>query len=134
MVVIGKTDQFEHMYKEKFRAFAAQFGQFVSYERDIATRDLGLHLTKPSKSGGATVTSCLCWFQMKGIMPKTLPKEKAEKAITFNYKLEVEHLKFWFLQPMPTYLALYVGSLDSFYILNLQKYVENTWGKGILTF
>ncbi len=46
MVVIGKTDLFEHTYTEKFRAFAAQFGQFVSYERDIATRDLGLHLTR----------------------------------------------------------------------------------------
>lgn len=132
MVVIGKTDQFEHIYKEKFRAFAAQFGQFVYYDRDIATRDLGLHLTQPLKTGGAKVTSCLCWFQMKGIMPETLPKEEAERATSFPYRLKVEHLRFWFLQPMPTYLALYVGSLDLFYILNLQKYVEDTWGRDIL--
>jgi hypothetical protein len=133
VVVIGKTDQFEHLYKEKLRSFIAQFGQFVSYERDIAARDLGLHLTRSLKTGGASVSSCLCWFQLKGIMPETLPKEQAEKAATFPYELKVEHLRFWFLQPMPTYLALYIGSLDSFFILNLQKYVEDHWGRDILT-
>lgn len=42
MVITGKTDQLEHMYQEKFRFFVAQLGQFVTYERDIATCDLGL--------------------------------------------------------------------------------------------
>jgi hypothetical protein len=74
MVVVGKTDQFEHLYMQKFRGFAARFGHFVAYERDIATRDIGLHLTEPLKSGGAKLTTCLCWFQMKGIMKKTMPK------------------------------------------------------------
>ena len=133
MVIVGKTDQFEHLYKEKFRNFAAQFGHFVEYERDVATRDLGLHLTEPMQSGGVKLTSCLCWFQMKGVMAETLPKEKAEKASAFRYRLKVEHLKFWFLQPMPTYLALYIESLDRFLILNLQKYVQERWGNKILS-
>lgn len=133
MVIVGKTDQFEHLYMEKFRGFAAHFGQFVEYKRDIATRDIGLHLTQPLKSGAAKLTTCLCWFQMKGIMKKTLPKKDAENAKSFSYRLKVEHLRFWFLLPMPTYLALYVESLDKFFILNLQKYVEKTWGKEILT-
>jgi hypothetical protein len=47
MVIIGRTDEFEHRYTEKFRNFAAQFGHFVAYERDVATRDIGLHLTEP---------------------------------------------------------------------------------------
>jgi hypothetical protein len=34
---------------------------------------------------------------------------------------------------MPTYLALYIESIDQFFILNLQSYVEATWGKGILS-
>src|SRR5258708_1487368 len=104
---------------EKFRSFAAQFGQFVAYERDVATRDIGLHLTEPLESGGAKLTTCLCWFQMKGIMAETLPNEEAKTKSAFKYRLKVEHLKFWFLQPMPTYLALYVESLDRFLILNL---------------
>jgi hypothetical protein len=132
MVIVGKTDEFEHRYMEKFRTFAAQFGHFVSYERDIATRDIGLHLAEPLQSGGAKLTACLCWFQMKGIMADTLPKEKAEAVPTFKYRLKVDHLKFWFLQPMPTYLALYIESLDRFLILNLQKYVEEKWGRDIL--
>jgi hypothetical protein len=133
MVIVGKTDQFEHLYMQKFRSFAAQFGHFVEYERDIATRDIGLHLTEPLASGAVKLTSCLCWFQMKGIMATTLPADKAKEVGSFTYRLRVEHLRFWFLQPMPTYLALYVESLDRFYILNLQKYVEEKWGKEILS-
>jgi len=133
MVILGKTDEFEHRYTEKFRNFAAQFGHFVAYERDVATRDIGLHLRQPLQSGGVRLTNCLCWFQMKGIMAETLPREKAEKASAFRYRLKVEHLKFWFPQPMPAYLALYVESLGRFLILNLQKYVEERWGKNILS-
>ena len=133
MVVVGKTDQFEHLYMQKFRSFAAQFGHFVEYERDVAVRDIGLHLTEPLASGGVQLTTCLCWFQMKGIMATTLPQDKAKEAPTFKYRLKVEHLRFWYLQPMPTYLALYIESLDRFYVLNLQKYVEEKWGKNIYT-
>jgi len=66
-------------------------------------------------------------------MADTLPEEEAKATETFKYRMKVEHLKFWFLQPMPTYLALYIESLDSFLILNLQKYVAETWGRGILS-
>src|ERR1700734_573987 len=121
MAIIGKTDEFEHRYKEKFRAFAAQFGHFVTYERDIAKRDIGLHLKEPLPSGEAKLTSCLCWFQLKGIMAETFPEDKAKNAGAFKYRMKLEDLKFWFLQPMPTYLALYVESIDKFFILNLQK-------------
>ena len=133
MVLVGRADEFEHRYMEKFRNFAAQFGHFVAYERDVATRDIGLHLTEALQSGGAKLTTCLCWFQMKGIMADTLPEEEAKVAETFRYRMKVEHLKFWFLQPMPTYLALYIESLDRFLILNLQKYVDMTWGRDILS-
>ena len=34
---------------------------------------------------------------------------------------------------MPTYLALYIESLDRFLILNLQKYIEKKWGRNILS-
>lgn len=132
MVIVGQTDQFEHLYMEKFRILAAHFGQFVEYERDVATRDIGLHLTQPLKSGASRLTTCLCWFQMKGIMEKTLHKGDAEAAKIFRCSLKVDHLRFWFLLPMPTYLALYVESIDQFFILNLQKYVESTWGREIL--
>jgi hypothetical protein len=56
-----------------------------------------LHLTEPLKSGGAKLTNCLCWFQMKGIQSATLPEKEPRKASTFKYRMKVEHLKFWFL-------------------------------------
>ncbi|HLJ25516.1 MAG TPA: hypothetical protein VKY85_02290 [Candidatus Angelobacter sp.] len=133
MAIIGKADEFEHRYTEKFRSFAAQFGHFVAYERDIAKRDIGLHLKEHLPSGEAKLTSCLCWFQLKGIMAETLPEARAEASSSFKYRMKVEDLRFWFLQPMPTYLALYIESLDQFFILNLQKYVEEKWGLKILT-
>lgn len=70
---------------------------------------------------------------MKGIMAETLSNKEAKEKSKFKYRLKVEHLKFWFLQPMPTYLALYIESLDRFLILNLQKYIQEKWGRGILS-
>lgn len=34
---------------------------------------------------------------------------------------------------MPTYLALYIESVDKFFILNLTKFVRDKWGRDILT-
>lgn len=51
MVIIGKTDQLEHMYKEKFRFFARNLdsSSHTSVILLLATWGLGLHLTLPMK-------------------------------------------------------------------------------------
>ena len=133
MADIGKTDVFERLYLEKFRAFAAEFGEFVAYERDRGARDLGLHLTHKHSSGKERLSSALCWFQMKGIMATSLPKKTFEKTVEIKLSLEVKHLRYWFLQPMPTYLVVYIESADAFLIQNIQDYVAKTWGRTILT-
>jgi hypothetical protein len=133
MADVGKTDVFERLYTERFRAFAAEFGEFVAYERDRGARDLGLHLTHKLSSGKERLSSALCWFQMKGIMASSLPKKAFEKADEVKLSLEVKHLRYWFLQPMPTYLVVYVESAAIFLIQNIQDYVAKTWGKAILT-
>ena len=124
MALVGKTDSFERLYMEKFRVFAAAFGEFVNYEHDRAARDIGLHLTQQLASGQERVSSSLCWFQMKGVM---------DGLSAISIRLQVSHLKFWFLQPMPTYLVVYVECVDKFLILNIQDYVNDTWGRDILT-
>ena len=128
---IGKTDVFERHYRERFRAFVARFGEFINYERDRGARDIGLHLTKKSKEG-EQLSSTLCWFQLKGVMKDTLPKEKFEKSPTVKFALKLDHLKFWYLQPTPTYLVLYVESVDTFLIMDIQKYIKEKLGEGIL--
>lgn len=135
MIVVGKTDAFERKYMEKFRAFASKFGEFVKYEHDRGARDIGLHLTQKLRSGKERLTAALCWFQMKGLMDSTLSAKQFEakkKEGEITLPLEVSHLRYWYLQPMPTYLVVYVESVDTFFVMNVQDYIVKRWGRKIL--
>jgi hypothetical protein len=132
MLTIGSTDAFERDYMQRFRMFAGQFGEFVSYERDRAARDIGLHLTHKLASGRERLSTALCWFQMKGIMASTLPRKTFENASVVKLSLDVVHLRYWFLQPVPTHLVVYVQSAETFLVMNIQELVEKRWGKSIL--
>ena len=132
-MTIGLPDVFERMYMQKFRELAGQFGEFVEYERDRGARDIGLHLSHKMEDGSERLSSSLCWFQMKGLMSTTLSKEEFEGLEEVKIPLRVNHLQFWYLQPMPTYLALYVKSVDEFLVLNLQKFIQEEWENGVLS-
>src|SRR5574341_448806 len=131
MLKVGVTDVFERIYTEKFRVLASRFGEFVKYERDRGARDIGLHLTHHLPSGSERLSSSLCWFQLKGVMASTVSVEEFRKQESLSLSLEVNHLRYWFLQPMPTYLIVYIESADQFLILNIQNYVTENWGRGI---
>jgi len=133
MLIVGNTDAFEQDYMTKFEQLATNHGVFVKYERDRAARDIGLHLTKNLSSGQRQVTNSLVWFQMKGVMAKTLTKEQFGKATGVKLSLDVEHLRHWFLDKEPTHLVVYVESAATFLVMNLQDYVSETWGRNILT-
>ena len=132
MLQIGRQDSFEREYVGKFRALVAAFGEVVTYERDRGARDIGVHLTRRLPSGNEVVSAALCWFQLKGFMETTLSREDFESQDEIRLSLEVRHLRYWFLQPVPTYLALYVASVDAFLVLNLGDYIATNWGPGIL--
>jgi hypothetical protein len=132
-MLVGKTDVFERLYAQKFRLLVGEFGEFVEYERDRGARDIGLHLTRRDSTGSETVTSTLCWFQLKGIRSTTLPRHAFNERQAIRLRVKVSHLKFWYLQPMPTYLVVYIECADLFLVLNIQKYVEDKWGTSILT-
>lgn len=129
---IGKTHTFEDRYMDKFRSIASGYGIFVEYARDAAGRDIGLHFTNPTEDGRQNVTPALAWFQMKGIMTGTLSakKAKADKEVTLS--LSVEHLVFWYMQPAPTYLVVYVEALDQFLVINIKRWVAEKFGNNIL--
>jgi len=118
---------------EKFRLFASKYGEFVQYERDRGARDIGLHLTKKSDDGQERLSAALCWFQMKGVMASSLSEAAFEKLDSIKLSLEVGHLQYWFLQAMPTYLVVFIESVDTFLIMNVQKYVSERWGQKVLT-
>lgn len=128
MAEIGRTDVFERVYTEKFRTMLAAVGEFVSYDRDRGVRDIGIHFTRRLDTGGEDLTTALCWFQLKGIMASTLSAAEVKSADEVSLQLRVQHLRYWYMQPIPTYLALYVESVDTFLILNLKRYVQERWG------
>lgn len=70
---------------------------------------------------------------MKGVMGSTLSVDDFDKNPDVKISLKVNHLSYWYLQPMPTYLALYIESTEKFLVLNIQKYVTDKWRKSILT-
>lgn len=132
MLTVGKNDAFERIYMEKFRAIASRYGEFVHYEHDRGARDIGLHLTRKFSSGKEQMTSALIWFQMKGKMASTLPIDEYNAQNIVKLSLEVKHLIYWYLQPLPTYLVLYIESADEFLILNISSYVQDNFGHNIM--
>ncbi|MBN9987224.1 DUF4365 domain-containing protein [Rhizobium laguerreae] len=130
---IGKTDAFEADYMTKFRQIAAPFGIFMDYETDRAGRDIGLHLTQASSSGeGRIVTPISVWFQMKGIMPQTLSLKDLNASEQVTVALQTNHLAFWYMNPQPTYLAIYVGSAELFLAIDIKDWVGENFGDRIL--
>lgn len=131
MLTIGKNDAFERTYMEKFRSIASSHGEFVHYEHDRGARDIGLHLTRKLSSGKEKMTSALIWFQMKGKMATTLPLDEYNKSEIVKLSLDVSHLTYWFLQPLPTYLVLYIECANEFLIMNISSYVKETYDSNI---
>lgn len=130
---VGATDDFENRYMGRFREIAAPYGVFVEYALDRAGRDIGLHLTQPSVSGsGKIVTPALIWFQMKGIMRNTLPIDAYENSDESSVVLEVSHLRFWYMNIQPTYLAVYVECADIFLCIDIREWVKTNHGNDIL--
>ena len=133
MAKIGSSDRFESVYTQKFRERTARLGEFVTYERDRGVRDIGIHITTKLQDGNERLTTALVWFQLKGIMATTLTSAQFKLADSITVRLAVGHLRYWYLQPVPTYLVVYVECADEFLVLNVSKYVASTWGKAILS-
>ena len=133
MAKIGKTDVFEREYLEKFRAILAKHGEFISYERDRGARDLGFHFSKKNADGSESMSSSLCWFQHKGIMRSTMTEEQFNKAEEIKIRLSVNHLRYWYLQPVTTYLIVFVESVNRFLVTDLHNVIHETYGRDILT-
>lgn len=130
---IGAADDLEQRYMAKFRQFAAGFGTFVEYAADRAGRDIGLHFTQLASSGGRIVTPALVWFQMKGISAAKLPKEAFDAAEAVTLSLQINHLRFWYVAPEPTYLVVYVESADQFLVFNIKAWISEKLGEKVLT-
>jgi len=129
--VIGKQDEFEALYTDKFRTLVREFGEFVQYERDRAALDIGLHLTTPTGTQ-RRVSHTRIWFQLKGLHKETLPAGDYQRARDIGVPVRLDHLKFWFASPEPIYLALYVEAADTFLVEDVRELVYRQWGEDFL--
>jgi hypothetical protein len=132
--VIGKEDEFERLYTEKFRSLVSEFGLFVQYERDRAALDIGLHLTAQTGEQ-RRVSHTRIWFQLKGIHKETLPLENYQRYTGVGIPIrgiQLDHLKFWFASPEPIYLAVYIEAADTFLVEDVHELVYRQWGEEFL--
>jgi hypothetical protein len=130
--VIGKEDEFEGLYTEKFRVLVRGFGEFVQYDRDRVALDIGLHLTMRTGTQ-RRVSHTRIWFQLKGIHKETLPLGDYQHARDVGVSVLLDHLKFWFASPEPIYLAVYVEAADTFLVEDVREIVYRRWSEDFLS-
>ena len=126
--IIGKNDEFEGVYTEKFRSLAREHGEFVHYERDRAAIDLGVHLTNVTELG-REVSQSRVWFQLKGVRSTTLSYQEYVRKSEISLPVSLDHLRFWSASPEPIYLVLYVECADKFLVEDARDIVDRMWGE-----
>ena len=131
-LIVGKEDEFEAVYTERFRTLLSGEGIFVKYERDRAAIDLGIHLTEPHGVHRTVSPRARIWFQLKGVHTTTLSLTDFEGSTEVPVSVLLAHLKFWFASPEPVYLALYIESADTFLVEDVRDLVYRQWGGDFL--
>ena len=126
---MGESDVFEAAYMAKLKALLTPYGLVLTYDRDRAAIDTGLHLFLEG-DGARQASQVRVWFQAKGKMTGTLPLEVYREAQTVAVKVEVDHLRFWVAAPEPVYLVVYVESGDEFIAEDVRDIVERQWPGG----
>jgi len=126
----GESDVFEAVYMAKLKALLAPHGVILTYDRDRAAIDTGLHLFLEG-DGARQASQVRVWFQAKGKMASTLPLEDYRAAQTVAVKVKVDHLRFWVAAPDPVYLVVYVESGDEFIAEDVRDIVERQWPRGV---
>lgn len=124
MPVVPTYDRFEQAYTTKFEAVLDRHGLIVRYENDRAALDLGLHLYDPARAPG-TLGQVRVWFQLKGLTAERLPQAALRDVDTVAVtNLSMDHIQYWYAQPEPMYLAVYVEALDAFLAADIRNLVD----------
>lgn len=130
MPVIGDDSAFEQVYMAKLNAFLASFGLLLSYGRDLAGIDTGVHFYTDSESDRRRASQVKIWIQAKGKKSSTLSNTQFQTAQTIAVPLRVDHVQFWYAAPEPVYLVLYVESADLFIAEDVRDIVDRQWPRG----
>lgn len=125
---VDKKGKFEERYVNAFEARARQRGILLTYDRDQAAIDRGLHLTAEIDDYYEGVTNTRVWFQFKGQGEKTTSREKFDAATHVAVSVEIDHLRQWYKDSDPVYLVVYVEAANDFFAVDVRELVDSRWG------
>jgi hypothetical protein len=126
---IGNDDQFESEYMAKLHAMLTTRGVPLTYGKDRAGIDTGLHLFVEQGSA-LDASQVRVWFQVKGKRLKTLSLERFHRRARIDVSVQVDHLQFWYAAPEPVYLVVYVEAAGAFVAEDIRDIVERQWPAG----
>lgn len=124
--MIGPDDDFELDYMAKLSGVLVKGGIEISYAKDRAGIDTGLHLFAHAPAG-RVATQTRVWFQVKGKHERTLPLDEFEASSTVPASVRSDYVDHWISAPEPVYLAIYVESADVFIAEDVRDIVERQW-------
>lgn len=123
---MGVHDDFESRYRAKLSVLLVGGGIQISYAKDRAGIDTGLHLFAHAPSG-KVATHTRVWFQVKGKHATTLPLTDVEASETVPTSVPVKYVEHWIAAPEPVYLTIYVESADMFIAEDVRDIVDRQW-------
>lgn len=126
----GQHDQFENRYMAQLNALLASAGIPVSYPRDYAAIDTGLHLFVEGPGKDYQSTHTRVWFQAKGRRAETLSAEEFDASANVSVSVKTEHLEYWFAAPEPVYLVVFVEAKQTFLAEDARVIVNRQWPHG----
>lgn len=129
MPMMGEDDHFETRYLAQLRVLLTEHGVPLSYEKDRAAIDTGLHLFVEGPSG-RQASPTRVWFQVKGKRKTTLSRAAYDSSADIEVRVPVEHVRFWYAHAEPVYLAIYIESANHFIAEDVRDIVDRQWPDG----
>jgi hypothetical protein len=129
MTGIGENDALEQRYKPRFDLMVADVGATaITHEFDFGI-DRGVQFMGPADpTGRRPATHARIWFQLKGRLARSVTSKEFAAAKKLPVQVSKKHLSFWYAAAEPTYLALYVESVDKFIFVDVRELVDERWG------
>lgn len=124
----GKKTQREVAYTKLFEAMAAFHGIIITYDKDYAALDLGVHMTDPLDPNFVSVTPSRVWFQFKGKDVTALSREQFDKLDHISQSVSIDDLRLWYDYGEPVYLVVYVFAVNKFFAIDITKIIDERWG------
>lgn len=108
---LNPEEVFEDHYTLEFKRRFTGRGVEVTYRRDRAALDVGIHLAAPGK---LELSNVRVWFQLKGIHAEKMDSQTVLSRGWAPAEVSLEDVKKWYAAPEAVYLVVYLECDDRF--------------------